>query len=102
MYQYTTEAMILVIEGIDFADVDSFRVKIRGTRGEILKTISASSSVVDAEENTVKVALTQEETASLGRGYSQVQVRIITDDSDVLATNKVKTKVDSVLDEVVI
>lgn len=102
MYQYTTETLTVIVEGIDFEYVQSFRVKIRGTKGELLKTISASSADVDAEHLTVDVPLTQEETASLGRGFAQVQVRLVTDDGDVLASNKVKHEVNSVLDEVVI
>lgn len=100
MYQYTTETIIIGIEGIDFADVEEFRVKMRGVKGELLKIVDADDA--DTEDSTIRVALTQEETASLGKGFMQMQVRVVTTDGDVYASNKEKVKVDSVLDEVVI
>ena len=103
MYQYTTEKITLTINGIDFSQVATFRVAIKGKDTTLpIKTISASSSSVDATKHTVTVPLTQNETASLGKGYAVVQVRIVTTDGDVFATNKVKDLVDNVLDEVVV
>lgn len=102
MYQYTTPTLIIILNGIDFAHVDSFRIAINGKKNKILKIISGDDSAVDAENSTIRITLTQEESASLGKGYSEVQARIVTDDDEVFATNKVKTLIDSVYDEVVV
>ncbi len=102
MYQYTTPTLIITVNGIDFSHVATFRVTIQGKNNKILKIIDVNDSLVNASDQTVRVFLTQEETASLGKGYSEVQLRIITQDDEVFATNKAKTKVDNVYDEVVV
>lgn len=102
MYQYTTPTLIIFVNGIDFSHVDTFRVAIRGRKGELLKTISADSESVNADDCTIRIGLTQEESGSLGKGFSQVQVRVISDEDEVYATNKAKLEIDSVLDEVVV
>ena len=102
MYQYTTEPLVLIISGIEFHNVSKFRVAIRGKYNELIKIIDVTDSEVDADTNTLRIPLTQQETASLGKGLSQVQVRIITTDDEVYASNKERVKVDSVLDEVVV
>ncbi len=102
MYQYTTPTIILSINGIEFEHVSLFRITIHGKRNQLLKLVSGDSDNVDAEQNTVSIVLTQEEMASLGKGYGAIQVRIVTTENDVFATNKEKILVDSVFDEVVV
>ncbi len=102
MYQYTTPTITLHLDGIDFSDVASFRVAIESCDLELLKVIDADDPAIDADEQTVTIALTQEETAGLGKGYAVFQVRVVLDDGNVFATNKVRRGIDSVLDEVVV
>lgn len=102
MYRYTTPTIPITIEDLDFADVSVFRVAIEQGKVEILKVIDVDDTSVDAEEHTIYVPLTQEETASFKDGMTEVQVRVVFRSGAVQATNKAKLSVRDVLDEVII
>ena len=102
MYRYTTPTLPITISDINFADVVLFRVAIEQGSTEMLKIIESSDSSVDAQNKTVYVPLTQEETAQFKDGMAQVQVRVKFANDAVLATNKAKVSVNDVLDEVII
>ena len=102
MYRYTTPTLPLTISGIDFADVDLFRVSIEQKDVELLKVVEADDPRVDAQHKTIYVPLTQAETASFHAGTVAIQVRVKFENGAVLATEKVSLSVKSVLDEVII
>lgn len=102
MYRYTTPTIPITISDIDFADVNLFRVAIEQGNTEILKIINATDTSVDAENNTIYVPLTQEETARFKSGSGEIQVRVKFASGAVLATNKAKVSISDVLDEVII
>ena len=102
MYRYTTPTIPLTIDDVDFADVSLFRVAIEQGGVEMLKVINVDDPAVDAENHTIYVPLTQEETASFKKGVGEVQVRIRFTSGAVQATQKAKLSVHDVLDEVII
>ena len=102
LYQFTTPVIPLHITGIDFEDVDIFRVAIEGPGTQLIKVVSSDAETVDSGTNTLYITLTQEETANLGEGYAYFQVRMLTYSGAVIATNKVVRNIESVIDEVVI
>ena len=106
MYQYTTEKITLTINGINFTQVDEFRVAIKGKDTQILKTYERGDSswdYVNESKGTIRVVLSQTQTKDLGKGYCEIQVRTVNNTTHaVFATNKVKELVDNVLDEEVI
>lgn len=102
MYRYTTPTIPITIEDVDFADVSLFRVAIEQGGVEMLKVVDVNDPSVDAETHTIYVPLTQEETASLKSGTSEIQVRIRFTSGAVQATPKAKLSVHDVLDEVII
>lgn len=58
---------------------------------------------LEMEESTISVKLTQEQTLSLRRGEAvEIQIRILTNSDDALASNVMKTEVDGLLKEGVI
>ena len=102
MYRYTTPTLPITIDGLDFDDVNLFRIAIEQGNTEILKVVNADDPSVDTEHKTIYVPLTQEETASFKDGMVQIQARIKFENNSVLATNKVSLPVKDVLDEVII
>lgn len=102
MYRYTTPSLTLKLEGLDFDEVLLFRVAIEQKNIELLKVVEVSDPGVDAENSTIVVSLTQEETAQFKESPVEIQVRIKLTNGKVLATNKVKRMVSGVLDEVII
>jgi len=102
MYRYTTPTLPLTITDVDFTDVNYFRVAIEQGKTEMLKVVNVNDPNVDAENKTIYIPLTQEETAALLSGPAEVQVRIKFTNNAVLATNKANITVKDVLDEVII
>lgn len=102
MYRYTTPTLTLNIKGIDFTNVSVFRVAIEQNCVEMLKEIPVSSDAVDAEQKTVTVELTQEETASMSVGMVNIQVRLVLTNGRVVASNIANVPLRAVLDEVVV
>lgn len=102
MYRYTTPTLPITIEGIDFSEVDYFRIAIERGDNELLFTVNANDESVDAETNTIYISLTQEQTAQFEEGYVRIQARIKYLSGVVQATQIAKVSVHGVLDEVVI
>lgn len=102
MYRYTTPTLTLKLDGLDFDEVQTFRVAIEQNKIELLKVVEVSDPGVDAETSTIVVSLTQEETAQFKESPVAIQVRVKLTNGKVLATNKVKKMVSDVLDEVII
>ncbi len=100
MFTYTTPTITCTLEGIEFNQVDYVRIAVESKNSEIVRTVPASD--IDAETGQAIITLTQEETASLGKGQIAIQARIRYTDGTVQATNKVLRDMDNVLDEVVI
>lgn len=102
MYRYTTPTLPVTIEDLDFTNVSTFRIAIEQGKVEMLKIVDIGSASVDAENRTIYVPLTQEETAAFKEGMVEVQVRIVFTSGAVQATKKVKLSVYDVLDEVIV
>ena len=99
MYTYTTPTITCILDGIEFEQVDIVRIAVKG-KTEIVKTVNAAD--IDTETGETSIALTQEETAQLGKGQIAIQARIRYVDGTVQATNKVLKEMNEVLDKVVI
>lgn len=102
MYRYTTPTLPVTISGIDFNDVDKFRISIEQNNVELLKIVAANDPAVDAQHKTIYVPLTQEETSGFGAGTVAVQARVVFTNGSILATEKATLSVKDVLDEVII
>ena len=102
MYRYTTPTLPVTITGLDFTDVSVFRIAIEQGNVELLKVVEADSPYVDAQNKTIYVPLTQEETASFKPGTVGIQARIKFTNNSVLATNMETLSMNDVLDEVII
>lgn len=102
MYRYTTPTLPITIEGVNFAQVDHFRIAIEKGNTELLYVINANDERVDAQHKTINLALTQEETALFSEGYAQIQVRIRYTGGSVQATEIGSISINDVLDEVII
>lgn len=101
MYRYTTPTLPITIEDVDFSLVDNFRIAIK-SKTEQLYIIPASDERVDTENNTINLALTQEQTAELEEGFARLQVRIVYASGAVQATPIVSVTVKDVIDEVIV
>lgn len=100
MYTYTTPTISCVLDGAVWAQVDYVRVAVESKRYELVRVIPVAD--IDTETGELNVVLTQEETASLGKGQVAIQARIRYIDGTVQATNKVLRDMNEVLDKVVI
>ena len=67
---------------------------------ELLRIVPVAD--IDTETGELNIVLTQEETASLGKGQVAIQARVRYADGTVQATNKVFKDMRDVLDKVVI
>lgn len=102
MYQYTTPTLTLTLADVDFSEVAEFRVALENKGQELLKVVPVSDSSVDATDRTITFRLTQEETAAFSLGGVVVQVRVVFNGGAVLATEKKRFEMKSVLDEVIV
>jgi len=100
MYTYTTPSVTCTLTGVEFSQVDYVRIALKGKNTEIVKVVPIDD--IDTETGAAVIKLTQEETASLGKGQVAIQARVRYLDGSVQATNKVLKDMDNVLDKVVI
>lgn len=100
MYTYTTPTITCTLTGLEFSQVDYVRIAIESKKASLVKVVPATD--IDAETGETAVTLTQEETASLGKGQVAIQARVRYLDGTVQATNRVLRDMSGVLDEVVI
>lgn len=100
MYTYTTPTITCVLDGAVWAQVDYVRVAVESKKYEIVRVIPVAD--IDTETGELNIVLTQEETASLGKGQVAIQARVRYADGTVQATNKVLKDMRDVLDKVVI
>lgn len=103
MYRYTTPTLPITIEDIDFSLVDNFRIAIeQGGKEDTLFIVPAGDSAVDAENKTIYLSLTQEQTAWFDDGPARLQVRIVFNNGNVSATPKAQIDINDVIDEVIV
>lgn len=100
MYTYTTPTITCTLEGVEWSQVDYVRIAVESKKFEILRVVPVSD--IDTETGETSIKLTQEETASLGKGQVAIQARVRYADGTVQATNKVLKDMRDVLDKVVI
>ena len=103
MYRYTTPTIPISIEDLDFTLVNNFRVAIEQDDKELyLFVVNADDPIVDADENTITLKLTQEQTAKVREGFARLQIRVVFNDGTVLATDKARLTINDVIDEVIV
>ena len=103
MYRFTTPTLPITIEDIDFSLVNNFRIAIeQKSKEDKLFIVSASDARVDAENKTIYLSLTQEETADFNEGEAKLQVRIVYANGSVQATRKARITINDVIDEVIV
>ena len=100
MYTYTTPTITCALEGVEWGQVDYVRIAVESKKFELVRVVPVSD--IDTETGEASIKLTQEETASLGKGQLAIQARIRYTDGTVQATNKVLRDMNEVLDKVVI
>ena len=103
MYRYTTPTLPLTINDVDFSQVSTFRIALKPERGEpLLFIVDADDPIVDADDKTIYLELTQEQTAAIEEGKARVQTRIIYKNGKVGATNKAVITVNDVYDKEIV
>lgn len=104
MYRYTTPTLPITIDDIDFSEVRTFRIAIKqkSDKEPLLFIVPADDERVDAQNKTINLALTQEQTAALKAGYARVQVRIVYQSGSVQATPEAPITIKDVFDEVIV
>lgn len=103
MYRYTTPTLPIKLKSVDFSLVDKFRIALKEKDKEhLLFIVDADDEIVDAQNKTIFLELTQEETASLQVGDMHLQIRIIYRSGKVQATRKEKITVEDVYDKVIV
>lgn len=103
MYRYTTPTLPITIEDIDFALVDNFRIAIEQKgKEDKLFIVSASDPSVDAQNKTIYLSLTQEQTVDFDEGEAKLQVRIVYSNGSVQATRKARITINDVIDEEIV
>lgn len=102
MYRYTTPTLPITIDDVDFTTVDLFRIAIENDKTSLLFIVSADDPRVDAQNKTIAITLTQEQTAQFCEGEAVIQARIKYLSNSVQATKKAKVRIYDVLDEVII
>lgn len=100
MYTYTTPTITCTLEGVEWSQVDYVRIAVESKKFELVRVVPVSD--IDTETGETSIVLTQEETASLGKGQVAIQARVRYADGTVQATNKVLRDMNEVLDKVVI
>ena len=101
MYQGTTPALTLNVEGVDLTDKTVF-VTIRC--GNYIMTVSGDDVAVSYAEgvSTVIIRLTQQQTLRMKESTATVQIRFVDENGNADATNKADFDVKSVLYRAVI
>ena len=103
MTRGTTPTYTIKIKGsIDFSEVDIFYVTVKQMSVSITHTSEDDSVTLDAENNKVGIALTQEETLSFKEGTADLQIRGKFSDGTAFATVPKRVPVNRVLYEEVI
>ena len=102
MYRYTTPSFTLKLQGIDFSLVQVFRVTFRQCQTQVVKEYLKTDENFSLENNTLQVALTQQETALFGAGRVAIQLRVKFQDGTVAASNITHCYIKQTLDEEVI
>ena len=100
MYTYTTPTITCTLEGVEWSQVDYVRIAVESKKFELVRVVPVAD--IDTETGETSIVLSQEETASLGKGQVAIQARVRYADGTVQATNKVLKDMRDVLDKVVI
>ena len=103
MYRYTTPTLPITIEDVDFSTVQTFRIAIeQGGKEIFLFAVDVNDPIVDAQNKTILLEMTQEQTAKLREGFAKLQVRIVYVTNKVQATKKASVTINDVIDEVIV
>lgn len=96
MVQGTTPTLTFNVTGYTFPD-DTVYVYINQMAKVITKSGDDVSVVVDGENSTVSVVLTQQETLSLAAGAAEAQIRSITSGGIVVASDVIPFTITKIL-----
>lgn len=98
MIQGTTPTLVFHCEKVDLATIKKVVVTLSQSKVQINKT--GDSVLVNPEEGTVKTVLTQEETLQLlPCELVSLQLKMMDESNDVMASNIVKIKVEEILNK---
>lgn len=101
MIQGTTPTLVFYCEEVDLATIKEVIVTLSQSKVQINKT--GDSVLVSPEEGTVQTVLTQEETLQLlPCELVLLQLKMMDESNNVIASNIVKVKVEEILNKEVI
>ena len=87
---------------LDLSEIDVAEITFKSLNGTKEKTWNNSRLSIDAEENKIQLALTQEETLYFSVGEIDIQLRIKMQNTMVYASKIVTSTLDKILKEGVI
>ena len=99
MYRSTTPKIILRVKdpGFDLNEIDICHVTLKAeSNGHFLTIVDP---IVNVEDKTITVNLTQEETLGFNLGTIKVQIKAKMNDGSVVASKVVRTKMNEILEE---
>lgn len=101
MVQGTTPTLAFEVTGYTFSG-DTVYVYIKQLSTMITKSGDDVDVAVDGENSTVSVVLTQQETLSLEPGTAETQIRAITSDGVVVASDVIQFTITKILNSEVL
>lgn len=100
MKRGTTPTIEIKITGIEVADLESIYITLKQYKKEVTKT--TENITINEINNTLYTPLSQEDTLLLERGYVYVQMRAVTKDGLVVASDVKMITMEEILKEGVI
>ena len=99
IYRTTTPVLIFKIKNDDF-DMSSIlicHITLENKNG--LNSLTLDNPVIDTENKTVKVRLTQDQTAMFSIGLVRIQMKIKLKNDDVISTKVIEGDIMEILEE---
>lgn len=101
MYRGTTPTIVFKVKNdIDFDDLKQVWITLKSLSHELTKTID--ELVLNKNDHTIEMYLTQEETLEFGTGKVDVQMRLLTNEGHALASKVKNLRMNPILKEGVI
>lgn len=93
MTRGTTPTITFTIDNLDYSLLNKAELTIR----QLYKNVLIKD--LDILENEMQVTFTEEETLQMKAGVCELQIKLLFNSGEVLATNIVKTSVEEILNE---
>lgn len=101
MIRGTTPTLLFHVQKeVQVLQMKQIWVTLKGNTNEM--TFDIEDLVLDGEENTIKINMTQEETLSFYGGPIRMQIRVLTKDGKALASKIMSTDLSGILKDGVI